>query len=255
LSYYFPFGEEVKSLKQIDQTPKKVFVLGVYASAVHAKWVCDKKIICQALAVASEPYIFWNGDSVEAQVIIDKIRISPKLGKLVLPIKSLNGPSGNVLTENILKPLGLSRKEAWLCDMLPESRINPKQLKVIRERYNPLIKEYDLNEVTVPIEDGKFCDENRRREITKEIKESKAEYLILLGDMPIIQYLKYEDKDIGFINLKEYVLRYGYGKPSTINLDGYKIKVMPIAHPRQIGRLGSSNLFWHNEHIKWEEKQ
>ena len=29
MKYYFPFGEELKPLKQQDRTPKKVFVLGV----------------------------------------------------------------------------------------------------------------------------------------------------------------------------------------------------------------------------------
>ena len=38
MSYYYPFGETVHPLVQQDRTPKKVFVLGVYASAVHARW-------------------------------------------------------------------------------------------------------------------------------------------------------------------------------------------------------------------------
>lgn len=39
MKYHFPFGEELKPVLQQDRTPKKVFVLGVYASAVHARWV------------------------------------------------------------------------------------------------------------------------------------------------------------------------------------------------------------------------
>ena len=38
MTCFFPFGETVKRLVQEDRTPKKVFVLGVYASAVHARW-------------------------------------------------------------------------------------------------------------------------------------------------------------------------------------------------------------------------
>lgn len=38
MPYYYPFGETVKRLVQKDRTHKKVFVLGVYASAVHARW-------------------------------------------------------------------------------------------------------------------------------------------------------------------------------------------------------------------------
>lgn len=35
----FPFGEPLKKVQQQDRSPKKVFVLGVYASAVHARWI------------------------------------------------------------------------------------------------------------------------------------------------------------------------------------------------------------------------
>ena len=65
MTYHFPFGQEVKVLKQTDTTPKKVFVLGVYASAVHAKWSLEDKVVVNALAVASEPYIFWRGEGAE----------------------------------------------------------------------------------------------------------------------------------------------------------------------------------------------
>ena len=80
MSYYFPFGTELHPLVQEDKTPKKVFVLGVYASAVHARWKKGKQIICQALAVASEPRIFWDGNEAEAREIIGRITIPEELG-------------------------------------------------------------------------------------------------------------------------------------------------------------------------------
>ena len=73
MTYYFPFGQELHPLVQKDTSPKKVFVLGVYASAVHARWKKDGQIICQALAVASEPRIFWDGNPEEAKQIITEI--------------------------------------------------------------------------------------------------------------------------------------------------------------------------------------
>ena len=52
----FPFGQPIVSLAQSDRSPKRVFILGVYASAVHARWVGeDGRSIVKALAVASEP--------------------------------------------------------------------------------------------------------------------------------------------------------------------------------------------------------
>ena len=56
MKYIFPFGSVLKKVEQQDKSPKKVFVLGVYASAVHAKWIgADGTVNVQALAVASEP--------------------------------------------------------------------------------------------------------------------------------------------------------------------------------------------------------
>ena len=140
MQYTFPFGQKLRPLVQEDKTPKKVFVLGVYASAVHARWKKDGQIICQALAVASEPRIFWDGNIDEASDIINSVAIPKELGILEPAGKHLNGPSAKVLDENILAPLGFSRNDAWLCDCLPETRLNPGQVKVINEKYNPLIE-------------------------------------------------------------------------------------------------------------------
>ena len=67
----YPFGSKLKPVMQKDRSSKKVFVLGVYASAVHARWYGpDGKIRVRALAVASEPEIFWQGDEEEAQKML-----------------------------------------------------------------------------------------------------------------------------------------------------------------------------------------
>jgi len=82
MDYQYPFGQKVKALVQQDRTPKKVFVLGVYASAVHARWKKDGKTVCTALAVASEPRIFWDGNIEEAKEIISSISIPKEVGTL-----------------------------------------------------------------------------------------------------------------------------------------------------------------------------
>ena len=254
MPYYFPFGQSLHPLVQEDRSPKKVFILGVYASAVHARWKKDGRTICQALAVASEPRIFWDGNEKEAAKIIGRINIPAQLGYLEPAGKQLNGPSAKVLDENILKPLGFERKDAWLCDCLPETRINPSQLKAIKEKYNPLIEEYGLNEVTVPIRPTAFCDEARSREITEELMKSEAELLVLLGDIPIAQYLK-KVSDVPFSTLGEYFALYGYGTVTEVTVNGKKIKLLPIAHPRQIGALGAHSEKWNILHKEWERSK
>ena len=105
MNYIFPFGQELRNVVQLEREQKDIFVLGVYASAVHAKWLdCNNNRVIQALAVASEPYIFWRGDMVDK--IISDIKIPKELGKLVPANSNLNGPSGRALDEMYLEPIG-----------------------------------------------------------------------------------------------------------------------------------------------------
>ena len=253
MEYKYPFGEIVQPLVQKDRTAKQVFVLGVYASAVHARWKKDGQIICQALAVASEPRIFWDGNLEEAKQIIASVKIPAELGTLEPAGRQLNGPSAKVLDENILAPLGYTREDAWLCDCLPETRINPSQAKVIKERYNPLMELYGLNPVTIPNRPSAFCDKKRAAEITEELMQSEACTLVLLGDIPIAQYLK-KVADVPYSTLGEYVDLYGYGNATETVINGKIIKVLPLAHPRQIGALGAHSERWHQMHKAWEEQ-
>ena len=254
MHYYFPFGQELHPLVQEDRSPKKVFVLGVYASAVHARWKRDGKIVCQALAVASEPRIFWDGNPEEAKAIIGAIQMPKELGTLEPAGRQLNGPSAKVLDDNILGPLGYTREDAWLCDCLPETRLNPSQVKALREKYEPLMETHNLNPVTIPNRPNSFCNKARSAEITAELMESHADLLVLLGDIPIFQYLK-KVADVPYATLGEYVDLYGYGTPTEITIQGKPIRVLPLAHPRQIGALGAHSEKWFLMHQAWEKER
>lgn len=256
MKYYYPFGEELKRVVQQDRTPKEVFVLGVYASAVHACWrKCgQKRPVCTALAVASEPRIFWDGNPAEAVEIISRINFPKELGILEPADPRFNGPSAKVLDEHILAPLGFARKDAWLCDLLPETRLNKSQIDAINRAYLPEKEKYDLNEVTVPMRPSKFCDSERCNEIIVELEESKAEMLVLLGDIPIKQFLN-AVASVKYKTLQEYKDLYGYGTLTDTKINGKRYKVLPLAHPRQIGGLGSHSSNWYDEHQKWERHQ
>ncbi len=250
MKYYYPFGEELKPVVQQDRTPKKVFVLGVYASAVHARWKNGSKVICNALAVASEPRIFWDGNPEEAKEIISRIKIPKELGTLEPADSRFNGPSAKVLDEHILAPLGFTRKDAWLCDLLPETRLNDGQVNALK-RYEIVREKYGLKEVTIPKRPYNFCDKERCKEIIAELEESKADMLVLLGDIPIKQFLN-TVADVEYKSLKEYKERYDYGSPSEAVINGKTYKILPLAHPRQIGALGSHSNDWYRFHQEWE---
>ncbi|MGL4852284.1 MAG: hypothetical protein ACRC3Z_06535 [Phocaeicola sp.] len=254
--FYFPFGQPLKKVEQKDRSPKKAFVLGVYASAVHARWT-DKngKQKVSAFAVASEPDIFWKGENAEE--IINRIVIPRELGKLTLPTdKRLNGPSGRALDEKFLKPLNLNRDNTWLCDLLPYSRVNENQKKVIEKHYTKeLIELYNLPEATIPNFDKKELDSEKRREkILEELEQSKVENLILLGDLPIKWFLNFYDK--AFKTLSQFGETVDeYGKGREIKLNNRVYNVIALCHPRQADRLGSSSNKWGELHDNWINQQ
>ena len=245
----FPFGQPVKCLRQEDRTPKPVFVLGVYASAVHARWVgADGKTRVSALAVASEPHIFWCGEAADA--ILARIEVPPEVGHLVPAQPRLNGPSGRSLDELFLEPLGLTRGDAWLCDIVPHSCCNPKQQKAIEREYLPLMGEHGLPEVSLPPVPKPLSDEVRRAEILAEIQESEAETIILLGDEPIRWFLRFHDDR--WKKLADFgTTADEYGKKHAVRIAGREYEVLPLAHPRQASALGTHSDLWHELHGDW----
>jgi hypothetical protein len=145
-----------------------------------------------ALAVASEPYIFGKGEGAED--IIEQVSIPKELGKLVPAAAQFNGPSGKALDDSFLTPLGFSRTDAWLCDLVPQSCVNPAQQKAIDRAYMPLVKKHGLPKPSVPSVPKVLADDARREAILDEIRESHAPLLVLLGDQPIRWFLRHYDK-------------------------------------------------------------
>lgn len=242
----FPFGNPVLKVEQADKTPKKFFILGVYASAVHARWInAEGKTLINALAVASEPYIFWRGD--KAEEIFSKIRIPEQAGRLIEAEKKFNGPSGNVLDEMYLKPLKLTRDDCWLCDLVPYSMLNPKQIAALK-KHELLFENYGLkkyNMRTADLKNRKISDQ-RREEIVNEIKNSKAEYLITLGNEPLTNFVKHYNLGIGTLNHHT-----KYGVIQEIEIDQTPIKLIALVHPRQAGKLGGYSSQWYKIHSDW----
>ena len=167
----FPFGQPIRCVAQTDRNPKRMVILGVYASAVHARW-CDPRgtQIVKALGVASEPCIFWRGEG--AVEILSAIEVPPEAGRLVPAEARFNGPSGRSLDEDFLEPLGLTREESWLCDLLPYSCMNESQAKAVGERYRPLVEQFALPPVNWQTRPARLTDEARRKEIAGELRES-----------------------------------------------------------------------------------
>ncbi len=241
----FPFGQPVRRVVQQNRRPKKVFILGVYASAVHARWVSpDGKDKVKALAMASEPYIFWRGEG--AADIVRQVAIPAQLGQLVPANPQFNGPSGKALDDYFLEPLGFHRDDAWLCDLVPHSCVNPAQQAAIDRAYMPAAREHGLPLPSVLPVPRKLADDARRESILDELRQSQAPLLVLLGDQPIKWLLRpYDNRWARLADFQP------YGRRHEIRLDGLAVEVLALAHPRQVARLGTSSGLWYDAHRQW----
>lgn len=249
----FPFGQPVNMVTQQDRAPKSIFVLGVYASAVHARWFdATGKQRVKALAVASEPSIFWRGEGVEG--ILAGLEIPQSLGWLEPAASNLNGPSGQVLDSHFLNPLGYERAEAWLCDLVPHSCMNDGQARAIAREYEPLRQMYDLPSVSVPSVPAQLADAERRGAIYAELLAAKAPILLTLGDEPLKWFVA------PLSGCHKRLQDFGdspttYGQMHDIQIDGKSLKLLPLVHPRQAGRLGVHSTRWAALHDAWMASQ
>ncbi len=242
----YPFGASLVPVEQAERSPRPLFVLGVYASAVHARWVaCDGRVLVQALTVASEPVIFWDGSG--ADTIVSRITVPTAAGRLEPAPPHLNGPSGRSLDEHFLGPLGATRRHAWLCDLVPHTCLNESQSAAIRRAYEPQRSGWGLPAVNLPAVPNSFADEERRAQVLAEIEEAGPEVLLLLGDQPIRHFLAHHDRR--WRKLADFGDNYGRLHPVTIN--GRRYEVLPLAHPRQVSGLGAHSGEWRRRHSVW----
>ena len=249
LSGTYPFGSSpLVRVVQQDRTAKRVFVLGVYWRAPFMRGGSAQKgaFLVQALAVASERKIFWTG--ANAGAIVERIKVPAGAGHLEAPHPMYNGPSGRALDRDFLAPLGISRADAWLCDLVPHTCLNPSQLAARDEKYEPRRRALDLPPVDLPEVPKSLADDGRRAAILAEIEEAKPEVLVLLGDKPIQHFLHHYDGR--WRRLSD--VSGPYGRIHAMVIGGRRYQVLPLAHPRQTSALGKHSPEWLHRHENWK---
>ncbi|HKY34860.1 MAG TPA: hypothetical protein VJN18_02870 [Polyangiaceae bacterium] len=216
---------------------------------MHATWLdAQGKTLIRALAVASEPSIFWDGR--DAAGIIARISLPKGSGSLRPASHSLNGPSGRALDDHFLTPLGRSRGDSWLCDLVPHTCMNPSQARALAREYVPRATKFNFPDVKLPPVPREFADAQRQEAILAELEESRAETIVLLGDEPIRHWLKRFDSRWGA--LSDFVkVDSDYGLPRETTIAGRGYNVLALVHPRQAAALGAHSQMWRARHENW----
>jgi hypothetical protein len=227
----FPFGRKVFKISQIDRTPKPVFVLGVYGSAVFAQFnTVNSELPIRYLPIDNEPGIFWNGDQKTVKKIISDLNIPKTVGKLTPEISSVNGIIGKAFDKYYLHPLKLNRDQIWICNLIPYYVLNKNERKSVR-KYNDVNHMFNLPKAEIPSKEERKNDLTKKRfsEIIEEIFLSKAEFIITLGQQPLKWFMQeYNSGMENFLNVKN------YGSIIKIQLESVKFNFIPLFHPRQL---------------------
>jgi len=249
----FPFGSPWKKVEQQDRSPKKVFVLGANACTVHAKWMdINGTVIAEALPVASEPSVFWNG--LRPGQIVKNVQIPQELGKLYVSDKEYNGQLGRILDNYYLAPLGYTRDDIWQCYIFPYPMLSQVESREIRKKYNTVAEPNNIPKSRIPnFYPYELISRSRRDEIVAELQQSKADTIILLGDITIKHFLSHFSKFSALSDFGDPF--YDYGKTHKVEISGKFYKVIPLLDPLQAkeerGFLFSMG--WNHQH--WMRKQ
>jgi uracil-DNA glycosylase len=247
----FPFGGTIERVVQTDREPKRAFVLGVYASAVYARWLGeDGSTLVSAVAVASEPEPLWRGEGAEE--IIAGVSVPEGAGSLVPAGDNLNGATGIALDALFLAPLGIEHDQTWACDLVPYSCKTPRQAKALAKVYDRRAATLGLPGYDWPFLPEELTDAERRQQIATELLEASPDLLITLGDLPLRWFA-------GHFGSRSKLEAFGetretYGRFHEFTIGRRTMVHLPLAHPRQVARgggyaakLGELHDYWASE--------
>ncbi len=227
------------------------FVLGVYPSALHVRWTHPQYRVA-ALAVAPEPWPFWDGADEDERVSAwrDQVGWQEPWGKAE-PAGRLNGSSGQAVRDRVLQPLGLALDTVWLTDALPFFHVHRgsgTQGAAMSERYDAFARDAGLPLHNLP--DRPSVDALIRRSVeqegqrlTAELTESGTPLLITLGNeaLAVAAALLQED-------LPSKLRQDGhYGSRLSVRVAGRALEVLPLVHP------GQRSDAWQAAHQRWLE--
>lgn len=143
----FPFGTVAGFSEPRRLANAQALVLGVYPSALHVRWTHPRYRVT-ALAVAPEPWPFWDGEDEADRVDEWRAQVGWQAAwGTAEPAGRVNGSSGQVVRDRVLSPLGLTLDSVWLTDALPYFHVHRgrgTQGAAMSGRYDPFAAEQEL---------------------------------------------------------------------------------------------------------------
>ena len=231
----FPFGRAVLPRPPSAASPRRLFILGAYPSAFHVNWRPHNRKPIRAIAVDNEPEPFWTGidEAVRLAHWKAEVKFSHTWGE-VHGVGALNGSSGRWVEQNVLKPLGAMRADAWITDCLDTYRCSDGLAARITDTYAPFAEEENLPaaQLAVHPSENAIVDEALRvhqQRLLAELATAKPELIVTLGNAA----LRVLRELLLFALGGPDALRAdgSYGKELQVTIAGVTARWLPLAHP------------------------
>jgi uracil-DNA glycosylase len=251
----FPFGRHVLPRRPSAASPRRVFILGAYPSALHVRWQPPRPYrIVAALAVDNEPEPFWTADDEEQQIERwrDEVGFSSAWGS-VSRAGRLNGSSGRWLRDNVLVPLGLGRHETWITDCLDTYRGSDDQHGRLGNTYAPVAEAAGLPPASLPPhprhEDAIVNEAAERHQVRlrDELRGAAPEQLITLGRAALrvlLGLVQVEDDEVTPALDVDPDGNGAYGQAVRVRVVGHEATWLCLAHPGAAPRYQLAHQRW-----------
>lgn len=239
----FPFGTPLRPTPPVRPASAPAgFVIGVHAGAVHARWIGpDGRDRCRAIPVAPEPHAFWRGEDAAGIVGAIAEGVPAEIGRLEPAPEPYDGAIGRALDTYVLGPLRLPRESCLVTD-LHDAYLLPAGQRAALARYEAARAGTSLPPARLPLRPRKLeVGGDRARAVRQAFLASGAALLVTLGDEPARAFLGRAGR----------LSHDRYGEPELVDVDGRRVVVLRLCHPRHPGRLGSLSPDWELTHVRW----
>lgn len=247
----YPFGRPATDRPpHVPRGDADVFVLGVYASALHVRWQRpDGGVMVQALAVDDEPEVFWDGADAAERITTWRRDVGWQRGWGQVT-SSGNGTSGRALADDVLDPLGTSLARCRVTDCLPRYLVKHglgSQGQAMERVYGPFAAARGLPPVSLPRRPSdpalvRQAVTEDRGSLLAQIRECGADTVVTVGQ-PAADVLA------AVLGIDRVALRddADYGREQAVRLGRGLLAWLPLKHP------GQRSTQWTRRHQEWKD--